>query len=117
MGCLSCQQVCPENVDVELTVAPPKTFDVLETTAILAAAERSELAAATLDKLERCGLDYSPDFIARNLTALLRGSRPFFERSTVRTAGQAGTITVRGSALARRTRPAARSEPQGKEPG
>lgn len=32
-------------------------------------------------------------------------------------AGQAGTITVRGSALARRTRPAARPEPQGKERG
>lgn len=73
VGCLRCQQVCPENVDVELTVAPPETFDVLETTAIPAAAERSEFAAATLDKLERCGLDYSPNLIARNLMALLRG--------------------------------------------
>jgi len=73
VGCLRCQQVCPENADVELTVAPPETFDERETAAILAATERSELAAATLDKLERCGLDYSPDLIARNLTALLRG--------------------------------------------
>jgi epoxyqueuosine reductase len=73
VGCLRCQQVCPENAEVELTVASPETFDERETTAILAAAERSELTAAMLDKLERCGLDYSPDLIARNLTALLRG--------------------------------------------
>ena len=72
-GCLRCQQVCPENASVELTVAPPETFDERETAAILTAAERSELTAATLGKLERCGLDYSPDLIARNLTALLRG--------------------------------------------
>jgi epoxyqueuosine reductase len=71
VGCLRCQQVCPENAGIQLTVAPPERFDEQETTAILAAG-RSGLTAATLDKLERCGLDYSPDLIARNLTALLR---------------------------------------------
>jgi epoxyqueuosine reductase len=70
VGCLRCQQVCPENAGVELAVAPPETFDERETSAILAATERSQLSAATRDKLERCGLDYSPDLIARNLTAL-----------------------------------------------
>jgi epoxyqueuosine reductase len=72
VGCLRCQQVCPENAGVQLTVAPAETFDGRETTAILTA-ERSGLSAATLGKLERCGLDYSPELIARNLTALLRG--------------------------------------------
>jgi len=38
-----------------------------------------------------------------------------FELPTVRAAGQGGTIGMRGSALARRTRPAARDEPKGKE--
>jgi epoxyqueuosine reductase len=72
VGCLRCQQVCPENADVELTVTPPGKFDKRETAAILAA-ERSQLAAVTLDKLERCGLDYSPGLIARNLRVLLHG--------------------------------------------
>ena len=71
VGCLRCQQVCPENADVELTVEPAETFDELESAAILATTDRSELAAGTLAKLERCGLDYSPDLIARNLRALL----------------------------------------------
>jgi len=73
VGCLRCQQVCPENAGIELIVDPPELFDDKESAAILAATDRAELSAATLDKLERCGLDYSPDLIARNLTALLRG--------------------------------------------
>ena len=71
VGCLRCQQVCPENADVELAVSPAETFDERETAAILAATSRSELAAGTRAKLERCGLDYSPDLIARNVGALL----------------------------------------------
>ena len=58
VGCLRCQQVCPEDAGVELAVEPPGLFDERE-------------SAATLAKLERCGLDYSPDLIARNLRALL----------------------------------------------
>ncbi|MFA4965894.1 MAG: 4Fe-4S double cluster binding domain-containing protein [Thermoleophilia bacterium] len=73
VGCLRCQQACPENAGVELAVAPPEAFDAAETTAILAAAERESLSAATRAKLERCGLDYSAGLIARNVTALLGG--------------------------------------------
>ena len=58
VGCLRCQQVCPEDAGVELAVEPPGLFDERE-------------SAATLAKLERCGLDHSPDLIARNLRALL----------------------------------------------
>lgn len=73
VGCLRCQQVCPENAGVELLVEPPEMFDEEESAAILAATGDSGLAPATLAKLERCGLDYSPGLIARNLLALLAG--------------------------------------------
>ncbi|MEI6448678.1 MAG: 4Fe-4S double cluster binding domain-containing protein [Actinomycetes bacterium] len=71
VGCLRCQMVCPENAAVELAAEPPVELDEQESAAILAATAGSELAAATLAKLERCGLDYSPELIARNLRALL----------------------------------------------
>jgi epoxyqueuosine reductase len=71
VGCLRCQQVCPENSGVELQVAPAEVFDARETAAILAATPGAELAAATREKLGRCGLDYAPGLIARNLHALL----------------------------------------------
>ena len=91
VGCLRCQQVCPENVHVDLVQAAPEWFDEDETKAILAAeglaaegadsevgdaadepgAEWLGLSAATREKLARCGLDYSPGIIARNIRVLL----------------------------------------------
>lgn len=71
VGCLRCQQACPENAFVDLVVSPAEVFDDAETAAILAATPAGELGAATRDKLSRCGLDYSPTLIARNLRALL----------------------------------------------
>jgi len=93
VGCLRCQQVCPENVHVDLVHAPPEWFDEEETAAILAAEDLAAadlaakggdgeagdeaghdwagLSAATREKLARCGLDYSPGVIARNIRALL----------------------------------------------
>ena len=71
VGCLRCQQVCPENVKPGLTVAPPELFDERETAAILAADDHARLSQATRAKLERCGLDYSAELIARNLRAML----------------------------------------------
>lgn len=73
VGCLRCQQSCPENAAVELRVAPAEWLDERETEAVLAAAPADKLSAATREKLERCGLDYSPALIARNLHALLGG--------------------------------------------
>lgn len=72
VGCLHCQRACPENVKPRLTVAAPEVFDADETAAILAAVERSERTAETTAKLASCGLDYSPQLIARNLRAALR---------------------------------------------
>lgn len=73
VGCLRCQQVCPENAVVELAVAAPEEFDEDESRLILAATPSSLLPPATAAKLERCGLDYSPALIARNVAALLPG--------------------------------------------
>jgi epoxyqueuosine reductase len=90
VGCLRCQQACPENVRVELVQAAPEWFDEEETAAILAAehlaADASAdsvgeaaaeqwpgVADATREKLARCGLDYSPKVIARNIRVLLEG--------------------------------------------
>ena len=69
VGCLRCQRSCPENAAVELQVAPAEVFDEEESTAILAASSAPN--AETREKLARCGLDYSPALIARNLHALL----------------------------------------------
>jgi len=69
VGCLRCQQACPENAGVDLRVAEPEVFDEAETEAILAASD--ELAPETREKLARCGLDYSAALISRNLRALL----------------------------------------------
>jgi epoxyqueuosine reductase len=69
VGCLRCQQACPENAGVSLRVAEPEVFDEAETAAILSASP--DAPAATRDKLSRCGLDYSAELIARNLHALL----------------------------------------------
>jgi epoxyqueuosine reductase len=80
VGCLRCQQVCPENVHVELVQAAPEWFDERETAAILAAEGLADEAAegewpgvadATRQKLARCGLDYSPKVVARNIRLLL----------------------------------------------
>jgi epoxyqueuosine reductase len=73
VGCLRCQQSCPENAGVELDVAPTEEFDQHETAAVLDATTGGGLPAATRGKLERSGLDYSPVLIARNLRALLGG--------------------------------------------
>ena len=70
VGCLRCQQSCPENAGVDLVVAPAEVFDERETRALLAATPAGETSAETRGKLARCGLDYSPALIARNLRAL-----------------------------------------------
>lgn len=71
VGCLRCQQACPEDAAVDLVVAAAEVFDEGESAAILAAAPAGELPAGTRAKLERCGLDYEPQLIARNLRALI----------------------------------------------
>jgi hypothetical protein len=54
---------------VDLRVSDSEVFDERESAAILAGS--GDAGAAARSKLERCGLDYSPALIARNLRALL----------------------------------------------
>ena len=73
VGCLRCQQVCPENAAVDLVVAPAEAFDEEESAAILSARPHTELSEGTLAKMRRSGLDYAPQLIARNLRTLIDG--------------------------------------------
>ena len=61
----------PRTLGVDLVVAPAEEFDAEESAAILAATPSADLPAGTRAKLERCGLDYDPQLIARNLHALI----------------------------------------------
>jgi epoxyqueuosine reductase len=73
VGCLRCQQACPENAVVDLAVEAPEEFDEKETAAILRAAPLEEYSADARARLRRSGLDYSPAIIARNLCLLIEG--------------------------------------------
>ena len=55
VGCLRCQQACPENAEVDLVIEPREVFDEGESAAILAAAGRASLSPTTLAKLQRWG--------------------------------------------------------------
>jgi len=75
VGCLRCQKACPEDRAAGLVEATPERFDEAETATILAAErgeeEWADLSPVTREKLERCGLDYLPAVVARNLRLLL----------------------------------------------
>jgi epoxyqueuosine reductase len=73
VGCLRCQQRCPENARVKPHVAPAIVFDEAETAAILATEPTGRFDPAIRQKLAQCGLDRSPASIVRNLQALLPG--------------------------------------------
>ena len=71
VGCLRCQQACPENAGVTLRVEEPVRFDERESAAILAgdgsALHDGDIAA----RRAACGIDYDAALIARNLRLLL----------------------------------------------
>jgi len=73
VGCLRCQQACPENAVVDLAVEAPEVFDEAETAAILRAAPLEEYSAGARARLGRSGLDYGPEVMARNLRVLIEG--------------------------------------------
>jgi epoxyqueuosine reductase len=73
VGCLRCQQACPENAVVDLVISPAEVLGEEESAAVLAARLPAELGEQTVAKLRRSGLDYAPDLIARNVRALIEG--------------------------------------------
>jgi epoxyqueuosine reductase len=86
IGCLKCQQVCPQNRDL-LSFEPAEvSFDARETSAILE--EGSERVGPVWDtireKLEILNVADSESVIGRNLRALLETSRVSAERANGR---------------------------------
>ena len=71
VGCLRCQKACPVNKKAGLVVTEPEHFDEAETAALLAGEPAQRRSPETAAKMARCGLDYSPELMARNLALLL----------------------------------------------
>jgi epoxyqueuosine reductase len=99
VGCLRCQKACPENAG-RLEEAPPERFSEKETAAILAATPAAGLPAVTLAKMQRCGLDYSPELIARNLVLLLADRPTVISASTEAPPGPSPTVAALGTVTA-----------------
>ena len=79
VGCLRCQDVCPENRATPMVIEPAVEFDAGESQAIIAGVDPASFTAETRKKLAACGLDYSSSFVPRNIRQLLwaqAGARP-----------------------------------------
>ena len=71
VGCLRCQEVCPENIPFLDWVENDLVFSEEETSLILESTGRDRIPSETAKKLERVGmLEYS-DILGRNLRVLL----------------------------------------------
>ena len=71
VGCMRCQETCPENKDLQDWYAPGETFSARETRDLLDGKPPAALPDATMAKLRRLYLlDYLPQ-LPRNLAALL----------------------------------------------
>lgn len=83
VGCMRCQEVCPENrvsaakaaaaagAQTAWSVDVGPTFDEEETALLLAGVPRDELPAATLSKLDSLDIFLEHDLLCRNLAVLL----------------------------------------------
>jgi epoxyqueuosine reductase len=70
--CLRCQLGCPMNSDHVDKVAPPFSFDEMETELLLSGAPAASYPAAMALKSKLLGLDQWPDGIPRNLKTLFQ---------------------------------------------
>jgi epoxyqueuosine reductase len=75
VGCLHCQRVCPENRHVWNWVEEGAEFSQVETALLLEGVPKEQLPAATVEKMERLGMEGSADTLPRNLNVLLRQRR------------------------------------------
>jgi epoxyqueuosine reductase len=72
IGCMICQDVCPENPTSIRRIVHVATFSDEETNQILRGARKEELTPETIEKLKRIGLLFDDcKALARNLKALL----------------------------------------------
>jgi epoxyqueuosine reductase len=72
VGCLYCQQVCPENREVSDFYEEGEEFSEEETRLLLDGGEETDLPAALREKLERADLLEALDTFPRNLGVLLK---------------------------------------------
>jgi epoxyqueuosine reductase len=70
VGCLRCQQVCPQNKGVKDWIENEAAFDETETELLLKSALKEALAAETVAKLEKIGLLEYGEMLSRNLRVL-----------------------------------------------
>ena len=75
MGCMLCQQFCPEDKPFLDCFGGNEEFSHEETSLLLAGASPDRLPAATAKKLERLELLDSLDVLPRNLGVFFRGTR------------------------------------------
>ena len=71
IGCMICQQVCPQDKDWIAWVEEGAEFSEQETTLLLRGAALEQLSSATAEKLKRLELLDSLDILPRNLSVLL----------------------------------------------
>ena len=72
MGCMACQQYCPENKPFLGQFDGDEEFSHEETALLLAGASRDQLSAATAAKLERLELIEDLAILPRNLRVFFR---------------------------------------------
>jgi epoxyqueuosine reductase len=73
VGCMLCQNVCPENRDVLSSIEDGAVFSAQETALLVGGAPRDRLPSQTVAKLEEHDLVDLLDLLPRNLGALLAG--------------------------------------------
>jgi len=71
VGCLHCQNVCPENKDFLGWIEEKEEFSEEETALFLEGKKSGQLPSSILRKLEQLELAEYADFLPRNLEVLL----------------------------------------------
>jgi epoxyqueuosine reductase len=71
VGCMRCQQACPEDRAVLGSVSSGPSFTAAETASFLAATPREELGAETIAKLDSLETFLEYELLCRNLAATL----------------------------------------------
>jgi epoxyqueuosine reductase len=84
IGCMLCQQFCPENKAFLKWFEGSETFSHEETALFLRGASSDQLPAATQAKLERLGLLYALEILPRNLGVFFRSPDQAIQQNTVR---------------------------------
>lgn len=72
IGCMICQQSCPENKDIINRFENSEKFTNEETSLLLDGTKRDMLPAATKEKFKRLGMPDLPDILPRNLGIFFR---------------------------------------------